>query len=648
MFDKILIANRGEIALRVVRAAREMGIQTVAVHSTADSDAMHVRMADESICIGPPPSPRSYLSIPAIMSACEITGAQAIHPGYGFLSENANFVQIVEDHAITFIGPTAEHIRIMGDKITAKDTMKALGVPCVPGSDGGVPDLATAKTVGAEIGYPVIIKATAGGGGKGMKVAKTEADMERAFQTARSEAKANFGNDEVYIEKYLTTPRHIEIQVFGDGKGNAVHLGERDCSLQRRHQKLVEEAPSPAVDADLRARMGSAAVAAGQTVGYAGAGTVEFLLEDDGSFWFLEMNTRLQVEHPVTEEVYGVDLVAAQLHVAAGGALELDQEDLEPVGHAIEARIYAEDPAGGFLPQSGRIVAWDGPELPGVRVDAGVRSGDVVSPHYDPMVAKVIAVGADREEARRLLVSWLRDAPVLGLQTNQEFLGRLLEHHDVATGAFDTTWVERNADALTAPAEAHPDLLALAALLLSLPDPVAAEPWSSRGEATWFVDLQHAGEAVSARVTFSDGSYSVASSAGVTDLAVLAWDGDALMVHLAGARRPALYARDGAALHLVVPSLGSVRVTAVDPLDRAAAARVGDGRIKSPIAGRVVRVLVEPGVDVEHGTPLVVVEAMKMEHHLAADVDGTVAEVRVAAGDQVAAGTIVAVVTVAD
>jgi len=320
MFDKILIANRGEIALRVIRAAREMGIETVAVHSTADADAMHVRMADESVCIGPPPSSASYLSMPAIISACEITGAQAIHPGYGFLSENAAFVQAVEDHQITFIGPRAEHIRIMGDKITAKETMKALGVPCVPGSDGGVHTLEDARRVAGEIGYPVLIKATAGGGGRGMKLAKTASDLDSAFQTARAESKAAFGNDEVYIEKFLGRPRHIEVQVFGDGKGGAVHLGERDCSLQRRHQKVLEEAPGPGIDAATRARIGKVCADAVASIGYAGAGTIEFLYEH-GEFFFIEMNTRLQVEHPVTEAVFGVDLVREQIRVAAGEPL---------------------------------------------------------------------------------------------------------------------------------------------------------------------------------------------------------------------------------------------------------------------------------------------------------------------------------------
>jgi len=341
MFNKILIANRGEIALRVIRAAREMGVATVAVHSTADSDAMHVRMADEAICIGPPPSTDSYLSMASILSAAEITGAEAIHPGYGFLSENANFVQAVEDHGIKFIGPSAEHIRMMGDKITAKETMHRLGVPCVPGSAGGVAHLETAQVIAHDIGYPVIIKATAGGGGRGMKLARSETDLENAFRTARSEAKAAFGNDEVYIEKYLGRPRHIEVQVFSDGKGGAVHLGERDCSLQRRHQKVLEEAPGPSIDPETRTRIGETCARAVADLGYEGAGTIEFLYED-GEFYFIEMNTRLQVEHPVTEAIFGVDLVREQIQVAAGMPMSFAQDDLRLNGHAIEVRINAE------------------------------------------------------------------------------------------------------------------------------------------------------------------------------------------------------------------------------------------------------------------------------------------------------------------
>ena len=359
MFKKILVANRGEIALRVIRAAREMGIGSVAVHSTADSDAMHVRMADESVCIGPASSTDSYLSIPAIIAAAEITGADAIHPGYGFLSENATFVQALQDHDINFIGPTAEHIRVMGDKISAKDTMRALGVPCVPGSEGGVPDLDAALKIGEEFGYPVIIKATAGGGGRGMKVANSAEEMPTAFSSARSEGKAAFGNDEVYIEKYLTTPRHIEIQVFGDGKGRAVHLGERDCSLQRRHQKVFEEAPGPAISAEERARIGEVCANAVAKINYIGAGTIEFLYEK-GEFYFIEMNTRLQVEHPVTEAIFGVDLVREQISVAEGHDLSFTQDDLIINGHAIEVRINAET-FPGFAPRPGKINAYHAP-----------------------------------------------------------------------------------------------------------------------------------------------------------------------------------------------------------------------------------------------------------------------------------------------
>ena len=388
MFDKILIANRGEIALRVIRACREMGIKSVAVHSTADADAMHVRMADESVCIGPPPSNLSYLSVPAIISACEITGAQAIHPGYGFLSENAAFVQIVEDHEITFIGPSAEHIRIMGDKITAKETVQKLGIPVVPGSDGGVATVEDARRVGKEIGYPVIVKATAGGGGRGMKLAKSAAEIDTAFGTARSEAKSAFGNDEVYIEKYLSKPRHIEIQVFGDGKGNAVHLGERDCSLQRRHQKVFEEAPGPSITPEERARIGKICADAVADINYIGAGTVEFLYED-GEFYFIEMNTRLQVEHPVTEAVFGVDLVREQIRVAAGLPMEFKQEDLKVQGHAIEIRLNAEK-LPNFSPSPGKISQYHPPGGLGVRMDSALYDGYSIPPYYDSLIGKLI------------------------------------------------------------------------------------------------------------------------------------------------------------------------------------------------------------------------------------------------------------------
>lgn len=441
MFEKILIANRGEIALRVIRACREMGIKSVAVHSTADADAMHVRMADESVCIGPPSGTQSYLSIPAIIAACEVTGAQAIHPGYGFLSENANFVQVVEDHGITFIGPTAEHIRIMGDKITAKDTMIKLGVPCVPGSDGGVPDLAAAKKLGEEMGYPVIIKATAGGGGRGMKVAQTAADMEEAFLTARAEGKAAFGNDEVYIEKYLTTPRHIEIQVFGDGKGNAVHLGERDCSLQRRHQKVFEEAPGPSITAEERAKIGKVCADAVAKINYIGAGTIEFLYEN-GEFYFIEMNTRLQVEHPVTEAIFGVDLVREQIRVAAGLPMSFGQNDLEINGHSIEVRINAEK-LPNFAPCPGKITAYHAPGGLGVRMDSALYDGYSIPPYYDSLIGKLIVHGRDRAEALARLDRALGELIVDGIDTTLPLFSALLQEDDIHTGNYNIHWLEK-------------------------------------------------------------------------------------------------------------------------------------------------------------------------------------------------------------
>ncbi len=440
MFKKILIANRGEIALRVIRAAREMGIATVAVHSTADADAMHVRMADEAICIGPPPGTESYLSVSSIIAACEVTGAEAVHPGYGFLSENAGFVQALEDHDIAFIGPTAEHIRIMGDKITAKDTMKKLGVPCVPGSDGGVPDYETAKKIADDMGYPVIIKATAGGGGRGMKLAETADDLEVAFRTARAEGKAAFGNDEVYIEKYLTTPSHIEVQVFGDGKGNAVHLGERDCSLQRRHQKVFEEAPGPNITPELRAQIGETCAKAVAGINYIGAGTIEFLYEN-GEFYFIEMNTRLQVEHPVTENIYRQDLVREQLLVAAGYPMSFAQDDLVLDGHSIEVRINAEK-LPNFSPCPGKVTAFHAPGGLGVRMDSALYTGYSIPPYYDSLIGKLIVHGRDRPEALARLKRALGELIIDGVDTTVPLFHALLEEGDIQTGDYNIHWLE--------------------------------------------------------------------------------------------------------------------------------------------------------------------------------------------------------------
>jgi acetyl-CoA carboxylase, biotin carboxylase subunit len=441
MFDKILIANRGEIALRILRAAKELGIATVAVHSTADADAMHVRLADESVCIGPPAARDSYLNIPALIAACEITGADAIHPGYGFLSENARFAEVLEHHRIAFIGPKAEHIRIMGDKIEAKRTAKRLGIPCVPGSEGGITDDDEAKRVAKSIGYPVIIKAAAGGGGRGMKVARTEDDLVHALQTAKTEAKAAFGDDAVYIEKYLEKPRHIEIQVLGDGKGNAIHLGERDCSLQRRHQKVWEEGPSPALNLEMRERIGGIVAKAMQDLQYAGAGTIEFLYED-GEFYFIEMNTRIQVEHPVTEMITGIDLVNEQIRIAAGHPLSVRQEDVKIEGHAIECRVNAEHPST-FRPSPGMISYFHPPGGLGVRVDSAAYQGYRIPPHYDSLVGKLIVHGRTRNECLMRLRRALDEFVVDGVDTTLPLFRTLVRNPEIQNGQYDIHWLEQ-------------------------------------------------------------------------------------------------------------------------------------------------------------------------------------------------------------
>ncbi|MAS08372.1 MAG: acetyl-CoA carboxylase biotin carboxylase subunit [Ahrensia sp.] len=441
MFNKVLIANRGEIALRVLRACKELGIATVAVHSTADESAMHVKLADESVCIGPPPSRDSYLNIHQIVAACEITGADAVHPGYGFLSENAKFAEILEAHNITFIGPTAQHIHTMGDKIEAKRTAARLGIPVVPGSEGGVSDEKEAKRIAAEIGYPVIIKATAGGGGRGMKVARSEADLVMALQTARSEAGAAFGNDEVYIEKFLGQPRHIEVQVVGDGKGAGIHLGERDCSLQRRHQKVWEEANSPALNARQRNEIGEICANAIAEMGYRGAGTIEFLYEN-GEFYFIEMNTRLQVEHPVTEAITGIDLVHEQLRVAAEAGLSVRQSDITFEGHAIECRINAED-ARTFVPSPGTITHYHTPGGLGVRVDSGVYAGYKIPPYYDSLIGKLIVHGRNRVECMMRLRRCLDEFVVDGIKSTLPLFQDLVQNHDIANGDYDIHWLEK-------------------------------------------------------------------------------------------------------------------------------------------------------------------------------------------------------------
>jgi acetyl-CoA carboxylase, biotin carboxylase subunit len=441
MFDKVLIANRGEIALRVQRACKELGIQTVAVHSTADANAMHVRLADESVCIGPPAAAESYLNIPALLAACEITGADAVHPGYGFLSENARFAEILEEHDITFIGPTSEHIRLMGDKIKAKETAQKLGIPVVPGSTGALGSDAEAKKIAAEIGYPVLVKASAGGGGRGMKVALSEEHLSMALATARAESKAAFGDDALYMEKYLQKPRHIEIQVLGDGRGNAIHLGERDCSLQRRHQKIWEEAPSPALNTSQRQEIGQTVANAIAAMGYRGVGTVEFLYEN-GEFFFIEMNTRLQVEHPVTEMITGVDLVIEQLLVASGSPLSLKQEELRFDGHAIECRINAEN-AATFMPSPGKITYFHPPGGLGVRVDSAVYAGYSIPPFYDSLIGKLIVHGKNRNECLMRLRRALGEFVIDGIETTIPLFNRLIVEPDIVDGVYDIHWLEK-------------------------------------------------------------------------------------------------------------------------------------------------------------------------------------------------------------
>jgi acetyl-CoA carboxylase, biotin carboxylase subunit len=441
MFDKILIANRGEIALRVLRACKELGIATVAVHSTADANAMHVRLADESVCIGPPPAKDSYLNVPALLTACEITGADAVHPGYGFLSENARFAEILADHDVHFIGPRPEHIRLMGDKIEAKRTARRLGIPVVPGSEGGVTSDMEAAALARDIGFPVLVKAAAGGGGRGMKVAHSEGDLSTALATARAEAKAAFGDDAVYLEKYLEQPRHIEIQVLGDGKGKAIHLGERDCSLQRRHQKVWEESPSPALNAGERDAIGATVAKAMQELEYLGVGTVEFLFED-GEFYFIEMNTRIQVEHPVTEMVTEIDLILEQIRVAAGGELSIAQDEVRFFGHAIECRINAENPVS-FRPSPGKIVHYHPPGGLGVRVDSAVYQGYVIPPHYDSLVGKLIVHGKTRAECLMRLRRSLDEFVVDGIDTTLPLFRALVRDKSIINGDYHIHWLEQ-------------------------------------------------------------------------------------------------------------------------------------------------------------------------------------------------------------
>jgi len=665
MFTKILIANRGEIACRVAATARRMGIQTVAVYSEADANAKHVAVCDEAVLIGPAPAKESYLCGDKIIAVALATGAQAIHPGYGFLSENADFADACATAGLVFIGPPASAMRAMGSKSAAKSLMEKANVPLVPGYHGENQDADFLHTQADKIGYPVLLKASAGGGGKGMRVIGNSADFKAALASCKREAISSFGDDKVLAEKYLSRPRHIEIQVFADTLGNCIYLFERDCSVQRRHQKVLEEAPAPGMPAERRAAMGEAAVAAAKAVGYVGAGTVEFIANQDGSFYFMEMNTRLQVEHPVTEMITGTDLVEWQLRVAFGEPLPKKQHELAIHGHAIEARIYAENPEKGFLPSIGTLRHMQSPpavtfELGGtvapaaVRIDSGVREGDAISPFYDPMIAKLIVWGADRRVALARMAQALADYQIVGLASNIAFLKRLVEGQAFASADLDTGLIERNHDALFPALQAAPDTaLALASVGLLLKEKAAAEtqsanradPWgnalgwrlnSTLGRSLSFGDefIQAGdGKAYAARIAYQNDGWLFNSQ----PLTLTARQGNELHIKLGEHAVHGTVLRDGEQFHVFSKGLHHT-LHYSDPMAHAGETEAEGGRLTAPMPGKVVAVLVNQGQDVKKGEPLVIMEAMKMEHTIAAPHDGLVEEVLYAVGDQVADG----------
>ena len=656
-FDSVLVANRGEIAVRVMRTLSRLGIRSIAVYSDADAGALHTRTADVAIRIGPAAARESYLSVAAVIDAAQSAGADAIHPGYGFLSENPALARACAENSIVFVGPPPEAIEAMGDKIAAKARVAAAGVRVVPGSSGA--GLSDAELAGAAeaVGYPVLIKPSAGGGGKGMRLVEGAEHLQAAIESARREARSSFGDDTLLIERFLRNPRHIEIQVLADTHGNVVHLGERECSLQRRHQKIIEESPSVLLTTTLRDEMGRQAVEAARSCGYTGAGTVEFIVGSDqpDQFFFMEMNTRLQVEHPVTEMVYGVDLVEQQLLVASGARLSLEQDRLRPSGHAIEARVYAEDPARGFLPTGGTVERWRAPSGEGVRVDSGIAEGSVIGPDYDPMLAKVIAWGADRGTALRRIDAALADTVVVGVTTNIGFLRRLVADPDVAAGTIDTTLVERKLDDLAA---SRPPAVALvAAAVLPLLDAAAetGDPWTDLtgwrlgGSAAIERRLEIAGERIDVAVTRldADGHWSVATpmSESPIDVNVGDHDGDRLVLMFDGEAHRVEYVRYPAATALVVGGESwNVAEAAVRPTAGTGAAGSSDGAVRSPMPGTLIAVHVAAGDPVVAGQPLAVVEAMKMEHTLTAPFDGTVAQLRASNGASVMLDEVVLVI----
>jgi 3-methylcrotonyl-CoA carboxylase alpha subunit len=660
VFTKILIANRGEIACRVAATAHRMGIKSVAVYSEADANARHVAVCDESVPIGPAPAKESYLRGDKIIEAALATGAQAIHPGYGFLSENEEFAEACAKAGLVFIGPPASAIRAMGSKSAAKSLMEKAGVPLVPGYHGDTqdPDFLQEKANG--IGYPVLLKASAGGGGKGMRIVEKNADFKAALASCKREAIGSFGDDKVLVEKYLTQPRHIEIQVFADTQGECVYLFERDCSVQRRHQKVLEEAPAPGMTPQRRKEMGEAAVAAAKAVGYVGAGTVEFIANQDGSFYFMEMNTRLQVEHPVTEMITGLDLVEWQLRVASGEPLPGKQHELTIHGHAIEARVYAENPEKGFLPSIGTLrhvrlpqaVAFEVGAVPGVpsavRIDSGVRKGDAISPFYDPMIAKLIVWGSDRAEALAHMSQALSEYQIVGVANNIAFLKRLVESRPFSNAQLDTGLIERNQEELFPPAQKAPKqalALAAAALLLSEQGSKSAadDPWA--GTSGWRMNgslqrqLYFADEfnPYTVAVDYTQTGWSLRQDDESSVMTVIQSEGQDLVIKLGGATARGTVVRDGEIFHVF--HLGEhIALNYNDPLAHAGEAEAEGGRLTAPMPGKIVAVLVDKGNTVEKGAPLLIMEAMKMEHTIAAPANGVVEELLYAVGDHVAEG----------
>jgi geranyl-CoA carboxylase alpha subunit len=642
-FFRILIANRGEIALRIMRTARRLGHGVVAVYSDADRDALHVRGADQAVRIGEALPAQSYLNVPAIIAAARASGADAIHPGYGFLAENQDFAAACRDAGLVFIGPSPEAIKAMGNKAGAKAIMQAAGVPCVPGYQGDDQSDAVMLAQAEAIGFPVMIKAVAGGGGRGMRLVSDATTFPDALRGARSEATAAFGDGTVILERAIMDPRHIEIQVFGDAFGNAIHLGERDCSVQRRHQKLIEEAPSPAVSLELRAKMGAVAVAAVKAIGYEGAGTLEFLLDPSGDFYFMEMNTRLQVEHPVTEAITGLDLVELQLRVAAGEPLPLRQENVRLSGHAIEVRLCAEDPGQDFMPQSGRMALWQMPET--LRVEHALQSGAEIPPFYDSMIAKLIAVGATRDQARGRLISGLEQTVAFGVTTNQSFLMSCLRHPAFAGGEATTAFIGRYRDALLAQGRPAVSEAALAALLLYVTNS-HAPPWR-RGRslaASFPAPLRiEVGDVVSELEVGRrrDGSYLVSGEGGEHRFDIDEIGGHAIRFRSGGVMESARFLRDGDRLHILHRGLTFSVFDLTLAAPETAAACGGDGKVRAALNGRVVGLLVRQGERVAAGQPVLTLEAMKMEHVHIAGVAGTIAAISVAEGEQVTTGRIV-------